>query len=67
MVQFTNVETDASGNHTIGGLLEGMYQIEVPPATAGYSNVVVPGGAGIYLAVLRGDGDSAVVPDFTIN
>lgn len=67
VVQFTNVETDASGNYTISGLLEGIYQIEVAPATAGYSNVVVPGGAGLYLAVLRGDGDSAQVPDFSIN
>lgn len=61
-----NVDTDADGNYAVSGLLEGVYQIEVAPQTAGYGSVDVPAG-GTYLAVLKGDGDSAEVPDFSIS
>jgi len=61
-----NVDTDANGNYTVSGLLEGIYQIVVAPQTAGFTTVAVPGG-GVYLAVIRGSGGHANVPDFTIN
>jgi hypothetical protein len=62
-----NVDTDASGNYSVANLLEGIYQIDVTPQTAGYANVLVPAGPASYLAVIRGNGDNAMVPDFSIN
>ena len=62
-----NVDTDASGNYSVANLLEGIYQIDVAPQTAGYANVLVPAGPASYLAVIRGNGDNAMVPDFSIN
>ena len=62
-----NIDTDANGNYSATGLLEGVYQIEVAPQTAGYTNVIVPAGPSTWLATLRGDGDNAAIPDFSIN
>ncbi len=61
-----NQDTDSNGNYTFTGLLEGVYQIDVAPATAGYTNIVTPAG-GTYLATLQGNNDVETVPDFVIS
>ena len=61
-----NVDTDASGNYTFNNLLEGVYQVDVAPATAGFTNIVTPG-AGAYLATLQGNNDIETVAAFVIN
>lgn len=63
----TNIVTDASGNYSVTGLLEGVYQIDVSPQTVGLSTVAVPGGPSSCLAVVTGDAGIANVPDFSIN
>jgi Bacterial Ig-like domain (group 2) len=63
----TNVDTDSGGSFSVGGLLEGIYQIEVSPATGGYTTVDTPAGPSSYLAVIRGNGDSAKLADFIIS
>ena len=62
----SNIDTDASGSYSVSGLLEGIYQVDVAPATVGYTRVDAPGG-GSYLVVIKGDGDNDVVPDFIIS
>lgn len=62
-----NIDTNASGGYSASGLLEGVYQVEVIPGTAGYSGITTPGGGGTYLAVIRGASGIANVPDFVLN
>ena len=67
-----NADTDATGVYTFTSLLEGVYQIDVAPATAGYTNAEgpddIPGGADInLLTTLQGDLDVETVPDYVIS
>jgi len=61
-----NHDTNSTGSYTATGLLEGVYQIDVAPATAGFTNIVTPGG-GSYQATLRGNNDIETVPNFVIS
>ncbi len=61
-----NADTDATGKYTFTGLLEGVYQIEVFPASAGYSTITTPAAPGIYRATLAENNDIETVPDFII-
>ena len=72
-----NVDTDANGVYTFTSLLEGVYQIDVAPATAGYTNAEGPddiavGGVGDtddinLITTLKGDLDVETVQDYVIS
>ena len=72
-----NADTDATGVYTFTSLLEGVYQIDVAPATAGFTNAEGPddipvGGGGDtgdinMLTTLQGDLDVETVPDYVIS
>jgi protocatechuate 3,4-dioxygenase beta subunit len=63
-----NVPTNASGAYSVSGLLEGVYQIDVAPATGGLTDIDVPAGLiKSYLATLVGDNDVETAPDFEIS
>ena len=51
-------------------MLEGVYQIEVLPATAGYTTVVTPDGSTApqtYLVTVAENNDIESLPDFVIS
>jgi hypothetical protein len=65
-----NADTDASGLYTFSSMLEGVYQIEVLPATAGYTTVVTPDGSTApqtYLVTVAENNDIESLPDFVIS
>jgi hypothetical protein len=68
-----NFDTDSSGNYTFGTLLEGVYQIDVAPATAGYTTnegldgVAATTGDNVVLATIQGNNDVETVAAFEIS
>lgn len=67
-----NVDTDANGNYAATGLLEGVYQVDVAPATAGYTNNLGPDGVAAtgdeqMLATLQGNNDIETVANYIIS
>ena len=67
-----NFDTDSSGNYTFSNLLEGVYQIDVAPATAGYTtneglDGVAATGDEIVLATIQGNNDVETVAAFEIS
>jgi hypothetical protein len=64
---FYNQSTDANGKYTFTGLLEGVYLIDVAPATAGYTTITTPVAGTSYLATLNGNNDVETAPDVIIS
>lgn len=67
-----NFDTDASGNYTFSGLLEGVYQLDVAPATGGYTVNEgldgVAGGADVnVLATIVGNNDVETIAAYEIS
>jgi protocatechuate 3,4-dioxygenase beta subunit len=67
-----NFDTDSSGNYTFGTLLEGVYQIDVAPATAGYTtneglDGIPTNGDEIVLASIAGNNDVETVAAYEIS
>jgi hypothetical protein len=67
-----NFDTDASGNYTFSGLLEGVYQLDVAPATGGYTvNEGLDGVAGgvdvNVLATIVGNNDVETIAAYEIS
>jgi len=67
-----NADTDANGDFEVTGLLEGVYQVTVAPATGGFTTNIGPDGVGtsgdeIMLLTIQGDGDVETVPDYEVN
>lgn len=67
-----NFDTDSSGNYTFGSLLEGVYQIDVAPATAGYTtneglDGVALTGDEIVLMSIEGNNDVETVAAYEIS
>ena len=68
-----NFDTDSSGNYTFSTLLEGVYQIDVAPATAGYTTnegldgVAATTGDNVVLASIQGNNDVETVAAYEIS
>jgi hypothetical protein len=65
-----NYDTDATGTFMFTGLLEGVYQVDVAPATAGYTTINAPISAGpiySYLLTIQGNNDVETTPNFLIS
>lgn len=67
-----NFDTDASGNYTFSGLLEGVYQLDVAPATGGYTvneglDGVAANGDEIVLATINGNNDVETIAAYEIS
>lgn len=68
-----NFDTDSSGNYTFSNLLEGVYQIDVAPATAGYTTnegldgVAATTGDNVVLASIQGNNDVETVAAYEIS
>ena len=67
-----NFDTDASGNYSFSGLLEGVYQVDVAPATGGYTtneglDGVAANGDEIVLATIQGNNDVETVAAYEVS
>ena len=62
-----NIDTDATGTFNFTGLLEGVYQVDVFPASAGLTNINSPVAPGSYLLTIQGNNDVETTPNFIIS
>jgi SdrD B-like domain len=67
-----NFDTDSNGDYTFSGLLEGIYQIDVAPATGGFTTNEGPDGIAngldeIIMVAIQGNNDVETVPAYEIS
>ena len=62
-----NVDTDANGKYTFSNLLEGVYQIDIAPATGGYTFIDDPCCSESYLATIQENNDIETAPNFVVS
>ena len=67
-----NTTTDANGEFTIEGLLEGVYEVNISPATGGFGTLigfdgVATNGDEVPLFSIVGNSDVETVPDYEVN
>jgi hypothetical protein len=67
-----NTTTNADGEFTVEGLLEGVYEVNIAPATGGYSTLVgfddiATNGDEVPLFSIIGNNDVETITDFEVN